>query len=411
MARGCIVKRGKSYAIKYRVDGKQKWKTIGPSKKEAERALVELMRRIHRAEYQEAEEIAFKDFAQKWLEDHAKPRVRIATFEGYRDMLKLHLVPYFGDQKLQKISAHSVEKYLSDKRKEGKLSPRTIGYHLFMLKTMFKRAIIWGYLYANPAQYIERPRAETKKMDFLTVEELQLFLKNVSPKFFPFFLTTVLTGMRRGELFALKWGDINWVTGQIHVRRAYVRERFQEPKSRAGTRAIVMPPILVKVLKRHKLSSPASDLNLVFPNEEGNPLNGGNIYNREFLPALRRAGLCKIRFHDLRHTYASLLIAQGENLKFIQQQLGHSSAQMTLDRYGHLMPQVQHGAGERLQNTVFKNFGSNLVAKDPFGEYGLLIDCLDHPDLPAKIKVSRAGIEPATPGLKVPPELGCYCFC
>ena len=96
-------------------------------------------------------------------------------------------------------------------------------------------------------------------------------------------------------------------------------------------------------------------------------MDANNLVKRKFHAALRRAGLRKIRFHDLRHTYASVLIAQGENLKFIQQQLGHSSAQVTLDRYGHLMPQVQHGVGERLQNTVFGDSVRNLLeeSKNP----------------------------------------------
>lgn len=101
------------------------------------------------------------------------------------------------------------------------------------------------------------------------------------------------------------------------------------------------------------LSSPSSELNLVFPNKEGKPQSPDNLRRRCFDRVLRKAGLRKIRFHDLRHTYASILIAQGENLKFIQSKLGHSSAQLTLDRYGHMMPQVQQGVGERIENTIF----------------------------------------------------------
>ncbi|MDI6690007.1 MAG: site-specific integrase [Actinomycetota bacterium] len=122
-------------------------------------------------------------------------------------------------------------------------------------------------------------------------------------------------------------------------------------------------PYLISVLKRHRLSCPPSELDLVFPNKEGKIMDAENMGRRHFLPALRRAGLRKIRFHDLRHTYTSLLIAQGENLKFIQQQLGHSSLQVTLDRYGHLMPQVQHGAGERLQSTVFGESVRKMLEK------------------------------------------------
>ncbi|MDI6821918.1 MAG: site-specific integrase [Actinomycetota bacterium] len=138
--------------------------------------------------------------------------------------------------------------------------------------------------------------------------------------------------------------------------------RLAEPKSRASKRALVASPTLLKVLKKHKLSCPLSELDLVFPNEEGKLADPRNVINRHFLPALRQAGLRRIRFHDLRHTYASILIAQGENLKFIQSQLGHSSAKTTLDRYGHLMPEVQCGAGERLESAVFGTPVSKILA-------------------------------------------------
>ena len=201
-------------------------------------------------------------------------------------------------------------------------------------------------------------------MDFLNVEEINAFLATVKTKdsrYYPLFLTATLTGMRRGELLALKWNDINWKTSQIHVRRSLVHGKLEEPKSRAAIRSIIMPPTLVRTLKKHQLSCPPGDL--VFPNREGGIMDGANMVRRHFQPALRLAGLRHVRFHDLRHSYASILIAQSENLKFIQSQLGHSSAQITLDRYGHLMPQVQHGAGERLEESLFGS-GSKVLLED-----------------------------------------------
>ncbi len=188
-------------------------------------------------------------------------------------------------------------------------------------------------------------------------------MEAASPEYRPFFTTAVLTGLRLGELLGLKWSDINFRTSQIHVRRAYVMEQFTEPKTRAGIRAVVMAPSLVSTLKRHQLRSPPGDLDLVFATEEGKPLNGSNMRQREFHSALRRAKLHRIRFHDLRHTYASLLIAAGENLKFISSQLGHSSIQVTIDRYGHLIPAIQHGAGERLEKLVFGSSVGKMWAK------------------------------------------------
>lgn len=364
MARGSIVKRPSgNYAIIYYVDGEQKWKTIGPRKKDAEKALSDIITRINTGQYQELKEIRFSEFTEKWLKDYAEPRVKASTLRFYSDIVALHLKPRFGKYKLISITPHLIEEYLSDKHKESRLSSTSIGYHLRVLKTILKRAIIWGYLKNNPAQHIEKPRVEKKEMDFLNVEEIRLFLENVELEYYPHFLTAVFTGMRRGELLALKWSDVNWATNQIHVRRSLVLGKIDEPKSRAAIRAIIMPPLLVKVLKKHKLSCTPSEQDFIFPNREGKILDAGNLIKRHLLPALRRAGLRRITFHSLRHSYASLLIAQGENLKYIQSALGHSSAQVTLDRYGHLMPQVQHGAGERLENTIFNGAINKTLAE------------------------------------------------
>jgi integrase len=355
MARGSIVKKGSSYYIVYRLDGKQTWKSAGPNKKKAERMLTEIMAQIHTGGYQETKEITFKDFSNKWLADYSASRVKTSTHRFYKDIVDLHLTPHFGRLNMSSITTHMIEEFLAKEIRETSLSPTTIGYHLRVMKTILKRAIIWGYLTKNPAEYIQKPRIARKEMDFLTPEELRIFLANTEPEYYPLFLTAALTGLRRGELLALKWSDINWATNQIHVRRSLVLGRLDEPKSKTSIRALIVPPMLISELKKHHLSCPIGELDLVFPNKNGDIMNADNLYKRHFLMALRRAGLRKIRFHDLRHTYTALLISQGENLKFIQQQLGHSSIQVTLDRYGHLMPQVQEGAGERLQESVFGN--------------------------------------------------------
>ncbi|KKM06908.1 hypothetical protein LCGC14_1739300 [marine sediment metagenome] len=361
MARGAVVKRKSgNYAIVFWVDGKQKWKTLGPNKKEAEKALNEAMSRVHDGCYSEDKEIGFSEFAEKWLFDYKKSRVKPATFRFYSDIFRIHANPYFKDMSLKRLKADKIDAYVAFKTKEGKLANKTIGYHITVLKMLLKQAVIWGYLKTNPAQYIEKPRAQTKEMDYLRPEEIRLFLDNARKEFHPFFLTAVFTGMRRGELIALKWSDINWATGNIHVKRTESRGLIHEPKSKRSIRSIVMAPVLVSTLKKHRLSCPTSDQDFVFPNRDGNLMDGSHMYNREFMPALRRAGLRHIRFHDLRHTYVALLVSQGENIKFIQHQLGHASIQTTLDRYGHLLPEVHNGVGNRLQETIF---GSQTTAE------------------------------------------------
>ncbi|KAA3630730.1 MAG: site-specific integrase, partial [Calditrichaeota bacterium] len=231
----------------------------------------------------------------------------------------------------------------------------------------FKHAVIWGYINRDPSQYVKRPRVEQEEMDFLTPEEVRSFLDHVNPTYYTLFLTAVMTGMRRGEVLALQWGDVDWNSNQILVRRSYSKGEFIQPKTKNSIRRIVISPVLKQSLNRHRTFGKDLEMDLIFSNEVGLPLDPDNLIKREFHPALDRAGLRRIRFHDLRHTYASILIAQGENIKFVQSQLGHASAKTTLDRYGHLMPNLDNDAARRLDKTVFGNFVRKLL-ENPVSE-------------------------------------------
>jgi len=360
MAQGSIVKRGNAYYIVYRFGGKQKWERIGLSRRNAEKVLVERMNLINKSAYREPKRISFADFAEKWLEDYATVRVKPSTLVRYKRIIRCDLKPFFGDIELSQISPELVQAFVSGvfKRKRrtkngGRWAPKTILHDVVLLKSMLKRAVILGYIHENPAQYVERPKVEEKEMDFLTQEEIELFLNNVTPRFRPLFTTAVMTGLRRGELLGLQWGDVDWNGGCIHVRRSMYKGMFITPKSSSSRRAVTLSPELAKCLKVHKIACPPSKDDLVFCSEVGTPLDADNLIHREFLPALRRAGLRKIRFHDLRHTFTALLIATGENPKYIQQQLGHASIQTTMDRYGHLMPESHREAGDRLDQFIF----------------------------------------------------------
>ncbi|MDI6821919.1 MAG: site-specific integrase [Actinomycetota bacterium] len=157
--------------------------------------------------------MTFKAFAEKWLRDYAEHRVRESTYRRYSDIIRLHLNPHFGEFNLTEINPRLIEEYLSAKGKWTRLKPASILKHFRLLKSLLKRAVIWGYLAQNPADRVDAPPAEEEEMDYLTIEELQAFLKAVDKKYYPFFLTAALTGMRLGELLALKWSDINWGNG------------------------------------------------------------------------------------------------------------------------------------------------------------------------------------------------------
>jgi integrase len=167
------------------------------------------------------------------------------------------------------------------------------------------------------------------------------------------FMSAVFTGMRESELFGLKWNDIDWINSQIHVKRTYNHRRFYEPKSEASKRSIDVAPELVKELREWRLACPRNELNE----------DAANFLKRRFFPALVKAKLPKIRFHDLRHTYAALVWEQTKDVKYLQTQLGHSSIKMTMDTYGHLMNKTNKDAATRLGRAIFGDDGSKMVAE------------------------------------------------
>jgi integrase len=202
-------------------------------------------------------------------------------------------------------------------------------------------------------------------MDFYTTEEVRVLLDQADGIARPLLMTAVLTGMRRNELLALRWGDIDWKPGQIRVRQQLFkltrreaggedRWRFLDLKSRHSRRAIDMTPELRDALELHRLGAPIGPRDLVFCRANGESLDPEGMVDREFTATARRARLRVIRFHDLRHTYAALQIAAGASPKYLQAQMGHSSLKVTLDLYGHLMPDVEREAARRLGALVFE---------------------------------------------------------
>ena len=355
MARGSIRKRGDVWYAYWRDhQGGQHAKAIGTRKKDAEAFIIRIQAEISTGTYREIRPITFTEFAEQWLRDYATVQVKPSTLGGYRSMLASSLIPFFGDVPLASIRTADVQRYVAERLASG-VKGATVQKALIMLKGMLKQAVEWDYLRVNPAQAAKAPRREHTEMDFLTPAEIHAFLGALDREWYALFFTAIFTGMRLGELLALQWSDIDWRSGTIRVRRSVWHGQFQEPKTRYAVRTIGMSPRLANVLMDHKITAPWSRYDLVFCTADGLFIDQANLRHRVFEPTLRVAGLRKMRIHDLRHTFASLLINQGENLKYVQHQLGHASITTTVDRYGHLMPDAHVGASQRLDATVFRH--------------------------------------------------------
>lgn len=363
----CITKkRGKLVIDFYDQHGKRRLKTLkeGTTKKEAKKILREIEEQIERGVYLSRAGIpSFEKVAKDWLE-YKKPNIRESTFEQYRGHVENHLTPYFGITKINRINFNSIEKFIPHATGQGVIPP-TLRKLLVTLGSIFKYAVRKRLCEYNPVREIEKPKdTKKKKVGFLQPGEIRALIDNSrDQKHKTMFTLDIMSGMRQGELLGLKWTDIDWFNCQVYVRRTFNHGRFYEPKTEASRRAIDLGPTVMAELKKWQIACPPTELNLVFPNEFGKPMDASNLINRDFNPTLTKAKLRKIRFHDLRHTFASLLIDRGEHPKYIQNQMGHASINITMDTYGHLMKSVNQDAAKRLDEAVFGESGDILETK------------------------------------------------
>ncbi len=359
MARGSIIKKQNknssiTYSIQYRdLTGKQIKKAIGPRKRDAERVLDHIMRQINQGEYRNLPNIIFYQLAKKWF-DIKKTQVRPQTLRMYRNHLELRLFPTFGDVKLKSISQEMIERSMADLVTSNSISPETVRKCLLTLKSVLKKGVEWGYISRNPAEFISPPKKRKKRIEFLVPDEMRKLIEATPERHRPFITTACYTGMRASELVGLKWEDIDWKNFAIHVQRTFQKGKFFETKSPSSNRSIKVFDKVLGTLRKQKENQQQEGIEseLVFTNLKGNPIDYNGFSSRVFKPALKKAGIKKINFHALRHSYTAALISAGENIKFVQRQLGHASISQTMDTYGHLLPDIEKEAPERLKKIL-----------------------------------------------------------
>jgi integrase len=359
----CIRKRrGRLVIDFYDQHGKRKRQPLkkGTKLSDAKKILREIEDKVDKGIYIQPKKIPFfPEVADSWLK-MKRPNIRHNTYKGYKGHLENHLKPYFGNYKISHVNYDKVEKFMSYCL-DNDMHILTLKKIMINLGQIMTYAIRKRYINYNPVRDVEKPKGQSKHNEedeivVLTPAEI-LSLLDAAPdmKHKTLFMAAVTTGLRQGELLGLKWTDIDWFNNQVHVNRTYNHFHFYDPKTKTSRRKVDVPPQMMKQFKEWKIACPANDLDLVFPNETGGPMNSLNMYNRKWMPALREAGLHGVRFHDLRHTYASLLIDQDENVKYVQKQMGHSSIKTTFDTYGHLMKDVNKKAASRLGNVIFNS--------------------------------------------------------
>ena len=355
-------KRGKNWYVFVEHHGRRIARSVGRSKERAEQLCRELNDTLVPGDLSifckvETQIPLFRDYGQTWLRQYAEIECKPSTVAGYRSILETRLVPVFGELPLNQITRSEVKDFLSNLTKVG-LSRNTLRNTLCTFRAILNQAIEDGLIDRNPAARLGR-FAKSEKPQFqataLTHQESETFLastRELCPEYFALFLTALRTGLRRGELVAVRWGDIQFGASDedpnryIFVQHNFVARQFTTPKSKKSRRVDLskqLRGVLLDLRDRRMLkaftagkSSIADEL--VFPSPEGSVLDPDNLVKRYFLPAIEHAGLRRIRFHDLRHTFGSLLIQGGASLAYVKEQMGHSSIQVTVDTYGHLIP-------------------------------------------------------------------------
>jgi integrase len=228
------------------------------------------------------------------------------------------------------------------------------------------RAVKWGLLGRNPASHVDKPKVNRKEMKTLTAEQvIRLLNFSQGSRYEALYHLAVTTGLRQGELLGLRWSDLDWGTGHLRVQRQLQRVPGQglvlnEPKSSSGRRLVVLGPATLDKLRDHKRQQWREKIvagdrwrenDLIFPSTIGTPMGPRNMV-REFKESLQRARLPNIRFHDLRHTAATLMLQEGIHPKVIQERLGHSQISITMDTYSHVLPAMQEEAAQKLDDLL-----------------------------------------------------------
>ena len=259
-----------------------------------------------------------------------------STLEDYESTLRVHLVPFFGQRLLSDIDVATVEAFIYAKLDEGK-APKSIQNYLGLLHSIVGYGVKRGWCESNPVALVETPRVHRDRdIRFLTVPELEAVLA-ASPDT-PLgrvdrlvFLTAALTGIRRGEVVALRWQDIDWQVHLIRVRQNFTRNRFGTPKSRRSSRAVPLAPRLADELRAHReRCSIVEPTDLVFAHPQLGTVLDPSKLRKRFIACVRRANVRPVRFHDLRHTFGTQMAAAGAPMRAIQEWLGHSDLRTTL---------------------------------------------------------------------------------
>jgi integrase len=325
---------------------------------------------IRRGTLRAPSQMTLRETAEAWLEgaragsirNRSGDRYKPSVIRSYETSLRLRVLPELGNRKFSEIRRRDVQD-LADRLLGQGLDPSTIRNTLMPVRAIYRRALARGDVAVNPTRGLELPAVRGKRDRIVSPEQAEALLAALPDRDRALWATALYGGLRRGELQALRWDDVDLATGVIRVERAWdVQEGPIDPKSRAARRRVPIPAILRDYLVEHRHGRPGAKGH-VFGRPDGKAFDGPTVDARA-KAAWRRGGLEPITLHEARHTFASLMIAAGVNAKALATYMGHASVTITLDRYGHLMPGNEDEAAARLDAYLARaNTQAHLVTQ------------------------------------------------
>lgn len=347
----------------------------------ARNEMARLERELDTGTYIEPNKWTLGTYLEHWLETYAQPNLAPSTYASYERIIRKHIIAELGRVALEKLVPMQIQSYYSKRLQNGRrdgqggLSARTVQYHHRVLREALQHAVKWQILVRNPADACEAPRPSRPEMTVLDDAGVGRMLGEIQEHYDrDLLITAVFTGMRQGELLGLRWQDVDLDRAMIRVQQTvgFIPKLgfvFREPKTKKSRRQIDLPSWVVEALKRRKTQvakdklasgeAYAKGLNLVFCTPEGKPLDPSGL-TRRFKTVAKKIDSPKLRFHDLRHTHATMLLIQGVHPKVVQERLGHESINITLDIYSHVLPGMQKEAVARIEAL---NFGHQMGTK------------------------------------------------
>lgn len=302
-------------------------------------------------------------FLDRWLADVVKPSVRPKTYHSYAQLVRLHLIPALGHHQLATLAPQHVQRMMNDKLAAG-LSPRTVQYLRAVLRRALGQALKWGLVARNVVTLTEPPRSVHHEMKFLVPTQARALLDAArGDRLEALYAVALALGLRQGESLGLRWSDVDFDAGTLTVRAALQRIdgtlRLVEPKTETSRRTLSLPSTVATALKAHRdrqafeqaaFGARWVDTGLIFTTPKGTGIDGRNL-TRRFKALLQVAGLPDMRWHDLRHSCASLLLAQRVPYRVVMETLGHSQISLTM-RYSHLVPELRREAADSMERVL-----------------------------------------------------------